>query len=53
MVVELREDGNVDVGDRVDAVRPADAKRSDVRRILKSAATHFEQLLELWEKMHG
>ena len=52
-IVDLRTDGNVALADRVDAVRPANAKRSDVRRILNAAAAHFEELAALWEEIHG
>lgn len=34
-------------------IRPANAKRSDVKRALTVAAEHFEELAELWEEMHG
>ena len=35
------------------AVRPAKAKRSDVRKILNMAALHFDELAALWESVHG
>jgi hypothetical protein len=38
---------------RRDAVRPANAKWSDVQRILTVAAAHAAELHELWEKTHG
>jgi hypothetical protein len=46
-------DGTVSIANRADAIRPGNAKRSDLRRILNLAATHFEELVALWEKMHG
>lgn len=52
-IVDLRADGNVALAERKDAVRPARAKRSDVRKILTSAAKHFEDLVALWESIHG
>jgi hypothetical protein len=52
-IVDLHIDGNVALADRIDAVRPADAKRSDVRKILNVAALHFEELVALWESIHG
>jgi hypothetical protein len=52
LIVDLAEDGNVAIADRKDAVRPANAKRSDIRRILLIAAEHFDDLVELWETMH-
>ncbi len=53
VIVDLRADGNVALADRKDSIRPASAKRSDVRKILVAAALHFEELLSLWEEIHG
>jgi len=33
-------------------VQPATAKRTDVRKILKAASEHFDELVAAWEKMH-
>ena len=52
VIVDLLQDGNVDLASRKDAVRPANAKKSDIRKILDKAATHFEELVALWEEMH-
>lgn len=52
-IVDLRADGTVALANRRDAVRPAAAKRSDVKRILNIAAFHFEELAELWRITHG
>jgi uncharacterized protein DUF4160 len=52
-VVDIRFDGNVALAKRKDPVRPAGAKRSDVKKILNVAALHFEELAKLWEKIHG
>jgi hypothetical protein len=41
------------LAERDDAVRPANAKRSDVKKILMGAALHFEELVGLWEETHG
>jgi hypothetical protein len=49
-IVDLRTDGAIALADRDDAIRPANAKRSDVRKILKAAAKHFDELTALWEK---
>jgi hypothetical protein len=35
------------------AFAPGNAKRRDVRKILKAAAEHFDELVSLWEKMHA
>jgi hypothetical protein len=53
IVVDLLLDGNIALADRNDAVRPANAKRSDVRPILQIAAENFELLAALWESIHG
>jgi len=53
VIVDLLEDSNVALADRKDAIRPANAKRSDVKKLLHSAVLHFEELVALWEKIHG
>jgi hypothetical protein len=53
VIVDLRLDGTVAISSRIDAIRPSDAKRSDVKKTLKVAALHFEELAELWEEIHG
>ena len=53
IILDLRQDGNIALADRRDAVRPGNAKKSDVRKILISAARHFEALAALWEEIHG
>jgi hypothetical protein len=52
-IVDLRFDGTIALSNRNDAVRPSNAKRSDVKKILKIAAQHFEELAKLWEQIHG
>ena len=52
-MVDLRLDGNIALADRKDSVRPANAKRAEVKKILRTAALHFEELVELWESIHG
>jgi len=52
-IVELRFGGTVALAKRGDAVRPANAKRSNVKKILRAAAEHFGELAELWEEVHG
>ncbi len=51
-IVDLLPDGNAALAERADAVRPSNAKRSDVKKILSAAASHFDELVELWEKNH-
>jgi DNA-directed RNA polymerase subunit L len=52
-IIDLRADGAVTLADREDAVRPANAKRPEVRRILRAAAEYFDELTALWEKARG
>ena len=53
VIIDLLSDGTLALARRNDATRPANAKRRDVRKILNAAALHFEELVELWEEMHG
>lgn len=53
VILDLRADGDVGLAERTDAVRPSNAKRSDVKRVLSVAASHFEELAELWRSIHG
>ncbi len=53
IIVDLRQDGAVSLASRADAIRPSNASKSDVRRILTVAAKHFDELVSLWEKHHG
>lgn len=52
VIVDLGDDRTVSLAKRADAIRPPNAKRSSVRRILNVAAEHFDELAALWEKMH-
>ena len=54
VIVDLRRNRSVALAKRADAVRPANAKRSDVKKILKAAAKRFDELAALWEEaIHG
>jgi hypothetical protein len=53
VIVDLLASGNVALAKRGDAIRPFNAKRSDVKKILVSAAENFEALVALWEGIHG
>jgi len=53
VIVDLGDDRTVRLAERQDAIRPPNAKKSSVRRILNCAAEHFDELVALWEKMHG
>jgi hypothetical protein len=52
-IVDLRLDGSIALANRNDCVRPGNAKRSDVKKILAVAALHFDELSKLWEEIHG
>ena len=53
VLVDLLANGKVSRSKRMNSVKPAGAKVSDVRRILSVAAAHAVELHELWEKAHG
>ncbi len=53
VLIDLLPDGTVVKSERGDAVRPINAKRSQIRRILRVAAENAAELHEIWEKMHG
>jgi Domain of unknown function (DUF4160) len=53
VIVELLSDEKVVQSDREDAIEPKNAKRSDVRRIMRVAASHALELHELWRRTHG
>ena len=53
VIVDLLAGGTTGQSARGDAVQPANAKRGDVRHILKTAESHAAELLALWEKTHG
>ena len=53
VIVDLLAGGDVALAQRGDAIRPPNAKRSDVKRILVSAAENFEGLVALREGIHG
>jgi Domain of unknown function (DUF4160) len=51
-IIDLLDDRAVALSDRIDAISPADAKRSDVKKLLNAARDHFDELVAAWEKMH-
>lgn len=53
VIVELGRDRTVRLAARPDALRPTNAKKSHVRRILDLAGAHFDDLLRLWEEAHA
>jgi hypothetical protein len=53
VIVDLRQDGNVRLASRTDAIRPSNGSKSDARHVLATAAAHFDELVSLWEKHHG
>jgi hypothetical protein len=52
VVVDLRLEKFVKLAVRCGAVKPGNAKRSDITKILDTAAEHFDELVDLWEAMH-
>jgi len=52
VIIDLCPDRVVRLADRPDAIRPGNAKRTSVRRVLNSAAEHFDELVALWGRMH-
>ncbi len=50
VIVALRADRTVALADREDG--PTNVTRNEVRRVLKEAANHFDELVAAWEKMH-
>jgi hypothetical protein len=52
VIVDLLPTGDLALANRQDAVRGS-ANRSDVKRILRIAAEHFDELVGLWERIHG
>lgn len=53
VIADLLLNGDVALAERRDAIRPANAKRSSVKKILKVSAENFEELVGLWEHIHG
>lgn len=51
VIIELTSDRRAILMRREDAIRGATA--SDVKKVLKIAAQHFEALAILWEEAHG
>lgn len=52
VIIDLLDDRAVALSDRAGAIAPADAKRSDVKKVLRIARDHFDELVAAWEKMH-
>ncbi len=52
VIVDLLDDHSVALADRDDCIRPSNAKRSDVKKILNAAQDHFDTLVAAWERMH-
>jgi hypothetical protein len=53
VIVDLLADRNVALAKRLDAVRPGNGSRVDIRYVLTKAAANFDELAALWEKHHG
>jgi hypothetical protein len=50
-VIELGEPQNLSL--RRGSVKPPNAKKSDVKRIVDAAVAHYSELMKLWESIHG
>ncbi len=53
VILELSTDGQIRLADREDAVRPPNAKRNQVKHVLKVAGERFNELTELWGEAHA
>lgn len=53
VIIDLLPNGDVRQSSRWDAVRPPNAKRSDVRHILAVASAHYDELMAIWRATHG
>jgi hypothetical protein len=53
VIVELLPEGRIRKSIRWDAVDRSNAKRADVRRILKVARAHGDELMALWRTARG
>jgi hypothetical protein len=53
VILALDEDGHVRLADRWDVIQPGDAKKNQVRHVLKVANAHYDDLMELWEEAHA
>jgi Domain of unknown function (DUF4160) len=53
VIIDLLKTGEVQLAKRKQAIRPGNAKKTDVRKALSMAAQYFEELALLWEGTHG
>jgi len=51
-IIDLRADRSVALAERHDAIRPANAKRSDVKKFLGLQLSTLTSLRGLWEAIH-
>lgn len=52
-ILDLLPEGGVDLADRTNPYFPANAKRSNIRRIIRIARENEAALRTLWETVHG
>jgi len=52
-IIDLLPDGDVQLAKRSGDIFPNHAKKAEMRKILQIAADHFEELIQLWERIHG
>ena len=53
VVIDLLPGGKIVRSTRPRPIKPANAQRSEINRILYVAAAHSIELQQLWEKTHG
>jgi hypothetical protein len=53
VVVDLLAEGSVALSKRRNPITPANSSRADVSYVLELAATHHEELMQLWKETHG
>jgi hypothetical protein len=53
VIIDLLPNGDIRLSDRPRPISPSNAKRSDIRKALRLAKEHFEELAALWESIYG
>ncbi len=53
VIVDLRQNRPVAIADRANAYSPKNLNMVKLKRVLNAAADNFDQLVALWEDVHG
>lgn len=53
VIVDLRQNRTVAIADRANAYSPKNLNMVKLKRVLNAAADNFDQLVALWEDVHG